>query len=65
MTRRINVLLSKAKTRPMPLSILNDQERWKHMSGRIKKLPKQLKAAREWVAQLEQEARDLGMDDLL
>lgn len=56
---------SLAKTRPMPLDILNDEKRFKHMSGRIKRLPKELKAAREYLAALEAEARALGMDDLL
>lgn len=57
--------LNEAKTAAMSLNVLNDQERWRYMSGRIKRLPKQLAVAREYLALLEQEARDLGMDDLL
>jgi len=56
---------SLARTRPMPIDILDDQQRFKHISGRIKRLPKELESAREYLGILEAEARALGMDDLL
>lgn len=53
------------KTAPMSLEVLRDEQRLIRMSRRIRYLPTQIETARAKVRQLEAEARELGMLDLL
>lgn len=56
---------AQAKTRPMSMAELQDERRLIHLGYRIRRLPEQLATAREKLARLEAEARELGMHDLL
>ncbi len=56
---------SKARTGPMGLDQITDERRIIRLSRRIRYLPTQIETARAKVRQLEAEARELGMHDLL
>ena len=65
MRRAMTPQQSKAITAPIDLDALRDEKRIIRLSRRIRHLPIALECARAKVRQIEDEARELGMFDLL